>query len=253
MVERAQAELVGAVGQWQARAAWTDDGSSSGPAWLVANTAMTRPAAARLCATARLVHRYEQTAKALDVGDVSVAHLEVLAAAVRRREELYPEHEDTLLNTANTMSPSDLVEAAKRWRSLADDQLAALDAATSHANRYLHVSKTFGGGRIDGFLDPTATATLISALDALSPPDSAEALETPRSLSVRYADALVMLAEQWLDDPEQAGRVGVDLNLVIDLETLLGNSPIDACDARCDLANYGPVGRAIARRLACDA
>lgn len=252
-VERAQAELVRAVGVWQARAAWTEDGSLSGPAWLAANTQMTRPTAARLCATARLVHGHEQTAKALDVGDVSVAHLEVLAAVVRRREELYPEHEDALLNAANTLSPDDLVEVARRWRSLADDQLAALDAATSHANRYLHVSKTFGGGRIDGFLDPTAIATLISALDALSPPDPADSLEAPRSLSVRYADALVMLAEQWLDDPERAGRAGVDLNLVIDLETLLGNVGVDACDARCDLTNYGPIGRAIARRLACDA
>ena len=227
-------------------------GSLSGPAWLAANTPMTRPAAACLCATARLVHGHEQTAKALDVGDISVAHVEVLAAAVRRREELYPEHEDTLLNAAGALSPDDLVTVARRWRSLADDQLAALDAASSHANRYLHVSPTLGGGKIDGFLDPTATATLITALDALSPPDPTDSLD-PRSLSVRHADALVMLAEQWLGDPERAGRVGVTLDVVIDLETLLGNINVDACDVRCDLTNYGPVGRAIAQRLACDA
>ena len=69
-------------------------------AWLAAHTPMTRASAAKMCATARLVHAHEQTAKALDVGDLTVAHVEVLAAAARRREELYPEHEQTLLEAA---------------------------------------------------------------------------------------------------------------------------------------------------------
>ena len=81
--ERANAELVAATAVWRARQAWTVDGSVSGPAWLAEHTPMTRPAAARLCRTARLVHDHEQTAKALDVGDVTVAHVEVLAGAVR--------------------------------------------------------------------------------------------------------------------------------------------------------------------------
>jgi hypothetical protein len=36
------------------------------------------------------------------------------------------------------------------------------------------VSPTLGGGRIDGFIDPDATAALIRALDELVPPDPAE-------------------------------------------------------------------------------
>jgi hypothetical protein len=241
------------MGPWQARRAWAEDGSFSAAAWLTANTAMTRATAVKVCASARLVHANEQTAKALEVGDVTVAHVEVLASAVRRREELYAEHEDTLLNAAGALSPDDLVTVARRWRSLADDQLAALHATSSHEHRYLHVSPTFGGGRIDGFLDPVATATLIAALDAHSVPDSADGLEAPRSLSVRRADALVMLAEQSLSDPERGGRSEATLNVVIDVETLLGNMSTDFCDARCDLEHYGPVGRAIAGRLACDA
>jgi len=252
VVERAQAELVAAVGVWQARQAWSVDGSWSGPAWLAANTPMTRPAASRLCATARLVQAHEQTAKALDVGDVTVAHVEVLAGAVRRRESLYPEHEDTLLNAASLLTPDDLVGVARQWRSLADDQLAALDAAAAHDQRYLHVSPTFAGGRIDGFLDPTATATLIDALDALVPPDPA-GTDDPRSLPVRRADALVMLAEQCLDEPERGARAPVGLNLVVDFDTLFGKASLDACGARCELDNFGPVGRAVAERLACDA
>jgi Domain of unknown function (DUF222)/HNH endonuclease len=252
-VERANAELLQAIGPWRARGAWAEDGSLSAAAWLTANTAMTRASAVKLCATGRLVHDHEQTAKALEVGDVAVAHLEVLAGAVRRREELYSEHEDTLLTAAGALSPNDLVTVARRWRSLADDQLAAMDASSGHEHRYLHVSPTLGGGRIDGFLDPVATATLIAALDAHSAPDAAGSLEAPRPLSVRRADALELIAQQSLGDPSRAGRADATLNVVIDLETLLGGASTDICDARCDLEHYGPTGRAIAERLACDA
>jgi hypothetical protein len=239
-VERANAELVQAMGPWQARAAWAEDGSLSAAAWLTANTAMTRATAVKMCATARLVHANEQTAKALDVGDVTVAHVEVLASAVRRREEMYPEHEDTLLNAAGALSPDDLVTVARRWRSLAEDQVAALDAASSHEHRYFHVSPTLGGGRIDGFLDPVATATLIAALDGHATPDPADVLEAPRSLSVRRADALVVLAEQSLGDPDRGGRAEATLNVVIDLETLLGNMSTDLCDAAATSSTTGP-------------
>ena len=98
---------------------------------------------------------------------MTVAHVEVLATAVKRREELYPEHEQTLLDAARSVNPEDLVTAARRWRELADDELASLDAASAYAKRYLHVSPTIGGARIDGFLDPVGAATVISALDAL--------------------------------------------------------------------------------------
>ncbi len=221
-------------------ASWSDDGSLSAAAWLTANTPMTRATAVRMCATARLVHENEQTATALGAGDVSVAHVEVLATAVRRREQLYPEHEDTLLSAAGASSPDDLVTVARRWRSLADDE-----------RRYLQVSPTSGGGRIDGFLDPVATASLIAALDALQPLDPADALE-PRSLSVRRADALVMLAER-STDPDGRGGARATINMLVDVDTLLGGAGTDPCRARCDLAGFGPVGRAVAERLACDA
>jgi hypothetical protein len=69
---------------------------------------------------------------------------------------------------------------------------------------------------------------------------------------VRNADALVMLAEQWLDHPEQAGSADVELVVTVDLG-ILGHSGLDTCDARCELRDYGPIGRAVMERLACDA
>jgi len=106
VVERAQAEMVRLVGDWNARAAWADDGALSGPSWLTARVPTTRPAAARLLRSARLVHDHEQAAKALDVGDVTVAHVESLAAVAHGRATLYAEHEDVLLTAAGSVVPT---------------------------------------------------------------------------------------------------------------------------------------------------
>jgi hypothetical protein len=199
-----------------------------------------------------LVHEHEQTAEALAAGHVSVAHVEVLAAAVRRREELYPEHEETLLNAASGLNPDDLVTVARRWRALADDELATIDAAAAHERRFLHVSPTIGGVRIDGFLDPVGGATVVNALERLSPPDPAGACDA-RPLSVRYADAFVTMAEQTLDDPQRGGAAQPNVDLVLDARTLLDGGGLDACEGRCDLDGYGPVARIVAERLLCDA
>jgi Domain of unknown function (DUF222)/HNH endonuclease len=250
-VERAQAELTRLTGVWLARQAWRSESGLSSRSWLAEHTPMTRASAARLCTTARLVHSHEQTAKALDVGDVTVAHVEVLATAARRREALYAAHEDVLLDAARTLTPDDLVTAARQWRELADDTLSAADAAAAHASRYLHVSPTMGGGRIDGFLDPDAAATLIRALDELVPPDPAGTPD-PRAKSVRNADALVMLAQQWLDDPERAGHTEASLEVRLDVG-ILGRCGRDEFGSGCELRDHGPIGRALMERLACDA
>jgi hypothetical protein len=250
--DRAQAELAAVTGVWLDRQAWRSESGLSAAGWLAHHTPMTRASASRWCATARLVHDHEQTAKALDVGDVSVAHVEVLAGAGRGRETLYAEHEDVLLEAARSLTPDDLTTVARQWRELADDELAAADAAAAHRARFLHVSPTLGGGRIDGFVDADATTIILDAFDALVPPDPAGTPE-PRPRSVRHADALVMLAEQWLHEQGRAGRADVEVNVVVDLDVLLGRVGIDACEARCELRNFGPIGRAVMERLACDA
>ncbi|HEX9505722.1 MAG TPA: DUF222 domain-containing protein, partial [Acidimicrobiia bacterium] len=221
VVERAQAEMVRLVGDWNARAAWADDGALSGPSWLTARVPTTRPAAARLLRSARLVHDHEQAAKALDVGDVTVAHVESLAAVAHGRATLYAEHEDVLLTAAGSVVPDDFVTVARRWRALADDELARLDAAAAFDQRHLQVSPTLGGGAISGFLDPEATATLMTALDALAPPDAADAVDGARTLAQRRADALVTMCEVSLSNADRGRDAVTAVDVVIDIETLL--------------------------------
>ena len=261
VVERAQAELVRVVGVWNARAAWADDGAQSAAGWLAARTPMTRPAAARLVRTARLANDHEQTAKALEVGDVTVAHVETLAAVSRGREELYAEHEDTLLNAAGALVPDDLVDVARRWRELADDELARIDAAASFERRNLHVSPTIGGGVIGGFLDPEDTATFIAVLDAQEPPDPTDGDLAPRSLSQRRADALMMLCRSSSpsDDSGAVRLVSTSVDVVIDHDTLTGDRtgsgarmPMDLFAIRSEILGHGPLAKCAVERLLCD-
>ena len=87
-VERAQARQVAIAGVRLTRRAWEADGATSATAWLVEHTPTTRPAAARLCRRARLVHEHELTAAELEAGHVSVArrdrHCRSGAAGCRR-------------------------------------------------------------------------------------------------------------------------------------------------------------------------
>ena len=171
--ERVAAEVVRCAGGWDAVSAWADDGATSAPAWLTERAPVTRVVAVRLVRTARLVRDHDVTAAALAEGVVSVAHVEVLASAAHSRAEQYTEHEDSLLTAAEAVTPDDLVTVVRRWRELADDELARRDAAANFDRRHFHISPTTGGGVLGGFLDPTATATVIRALDAREPPDPA--------------------------------------------------------------------------------
>ena len=111
--ERLDAEVLRAVGDCDALDAWEIDfvGAVS---WLASKTGLVRGAAARLVRTARFVRRHSRTAKALDAGDVSVPHVEMLAAAAHRRDELYEEHETVLLDAAATVEVQDFPRVTRR-------------------------------------------------------------------------------------------------------------------------------------------
>jgi Domain of unknown function (DUF222) len=260
--ERVDAEVVRCAAEWDAVSAWAEDAALSAPAWLAARAPVTRPAAARpaaarpaaaqLVCTARFVRAHDTTAQALVAGDVSVAHVEVLASVAHGRTELYGEHEDTLLTAAGALVPDDLVTVARRWRELADHELARDDAAANFERRHLHVSPTLGGGVIDGFLDPGATATVVRALDALEGPDPTGGAFAPRSLSQRRADALVSLCEESLSFARRGGRAPLAVDVIVDLETLLDRGPVDLLAARSEILGRGPLAKTAVERILCD-
>jgi Domain of unknown function (DUF222)/HNH endonuclease len=252
--ERLQAETLRCLSEWDGARAWADDGAFSPQAWLVQHAPVTKAEATQLLRTARLARDHERTAKMLSTGDVSAAHVEVMARAARHREEGYAEHEDALLDAATALPPDSFRHVARRWRALADDALADSDAFDAFQARRLHCSATFHGTVIvDGELDPDGGAAVIAALDALDSPDPENGPDLPRSMAQRRADALVHLAQQSLAQVETSERRARTTDVVVDADTLTGQPPVDLVAARCELPAVGPVPRSVVERLCCDA
>lgn len=251
--ERIQAETLRATAEWDRDADWALDGALSPRSWLAHRTPIGRLGASRLVRSARLVREYAATGEALADGDISCAHVEVLASMIRDREPEYTRNEDTLLAGAKTLSPDDFAVVARHWRDIADDELSKLEARERHERRHLHVSTTLNGtGVIDGELDADGTATLLAALDLAGPPDKADGVAPPRTLSQRRADALVDIAAAFLAAQGKGGRPGVGLDLILDVDTAAGTPSSDLRAMRCDLDRVGPISRETALRLACD-
>ncbi len=253
IAERAHAEMLRTVGQWDAEGLWAEDGAVSAASWLATHTTMSRAEATRLVRAARLLREHETTAAALASGAISCTQIETLATVTRNREDLYPEGEDALLTAAEALNADDFVTVARKWRSLADDAMSNEDAYAVHERRYLHASKTgFDTVRIDGELDLDGGETLLNALATASGPDSADREADGRTGGQRNADNLVQIAAAFLGGAAGA-RPEISAGLVIDFDTLMGGENHSLHETRRELEQLGPIAQATALRLACDA
>jgi hypothetical protein len=245
--DRAESEVLRALGEWDAAAAFAEEGSMTPVGWLAENAPMTRRDAADLLRTARLAHAHPRTAAALRAGDIAAANVALMARAARHREVVFDDQEDTLLDAASELPPEQFRRLARRWQSLADDHLDRAAPDLQDPRWHLHASTTFGGAvAVRGLLDPEGGAIVLAALDALDAPDATEGARPARTLPQRRADALVALAEG------TGGSRRVNLDVIVDLATVNGESPTDLEGFRRELVGIGPIGQATLERLACD-
>jgi hypothetical protein len=100
---------------------------------------------------------------------------------------------------------------------------------------------------LQGLLEPEAGQTLTAALDPLARPATAD---DARSGDQRRADALVELARRNLEAGQlpQTGGVRPQLNVIVDLDSLLGHPGALGGEA----GGAGPLSPEACRRLACD-
>jgi uncharacterized protein DUF222/HNH endonuclease len=200
------------------------------------------------------VRRHERTAKALAAGDLSSHHLEVLAATTRRREDLYGEHEDVLLDAAAALDVDDFAKAAESWRLHADAFRANAEMTDAVEHAHVHLSSTFNGRvALGGELDPEGGEILRAALDARIHPDPGGTDLAPRTLSERRAAALVEMAAESLARSSPGGRAPIGVDVIIDVETLAGAPTADLTKIRCELGSGTPITTETALRLCCDA
>lgn len=249
--ERLQAEFVRLTAEWNAAGAWGTDGFVSPSSWLTVNARMARPAAGRLLRSARHVRRFVATGEALADGGVTTEKIELLARAARHREQFYERDEHVLLDIARRLSARDLELVLRTWCQLADDEQADDDADKAFDRVHLDIADGALGSALAGFLDPQGSALVTKALDLIEPPDLGSGPDLPRTLSQRRGEALVKLAQYYLDHRTSSvsGRSVASVEAVF---TPQGDgSPIE--QQRSAIEGFGPVPASTIERLVCEA
>jgi Domain of unknown function (DUF222)/HNH endonuclease len=244
-------ELAGVDGRGAAGAD-QDTHADSTAGWLRGRLRAGRTQASGWVHTARALFRgpLGGTGQALAAGDISPRHAAVLAAGTA---DLPPgtaaAAEPELLTLAERLDPPQLRKVVAHLREVADPDGADERIQRQHARRGLWVSPTMDGMvAVDGLLDPEGGETLLTALEPLARPGSAE---DDRSGSQRRADALAELARRALEGGRlpQSGGVRPQLSVTIELASLLGHPGL--AGGHGDWT--GPLPAETARRLACDA
>jgi hypothetical protein len=246
--ERLDSQVLRAVADCADVDAWEVDGLGA-VSWLASRTGLMRHGAARLVKTARFLRRHPHTAKSLDVGDIAVPHVELLATAAHHRHDLYDDHESVLLDAAATVDVQDFPIVTRRWAQLADDELARRDAGFAFDRRGFSLSPTLGGAELHGFLDPEAAAIVGTVLDALQPP---EGRADDRAAAQRRADALVLLCERARGGALPGSRPIAGVEAVVSHELFCDPRAIGLDNVQCEIAGSAPIPCVTAERLLCD-
>ncbi|MDP9328073.1 MAG: 13E12 repeat family protein, partial [Actinomycetota bacterium] len=202
---------------------------------------------------ARAFEDMPQTRLALEVGDISMSAVRLLATARDADPDTFGRAEAQLVEAARLHSVADLQRVVAYWRERVEQERMSEGREDDlRARRRLHASVSLGGMvRVDGDLDPESGETLLTALRAVLDTDArSRGRDDDRTPAQRRADALGEICRQWLDDggrPVVAGE-RPHLTITVDAESLQG----DAVGAS-ELDHTGPVRSDIVRRLACDA
>jgi hypothetical protein len=244
-------ELAGVDGRG---AAGADQGvtADSTAGWLRARLCAGRPQASRWVSTARALFRgpLAGTGRALAAGDISPSHAAALAAGTHHLPPTTAtEAEPVLLQAAARLDPPTLRKVVAHLSEVADPVAAQEQTQRQHERRGLWLSPTFEGMvAIDGLLDPDAGETLLTALEPLARPASAE---DDRTGAQRRADALTELARRALEGGRlpNSGGVRPQVTVTVDLASLLGDPDLPGGEGDW----VGPLPAETARRLACDA
>lgn len=132
------------------------DGALSATAWIAHRVPMTRAAASRLVATARMTRRSEPLADGLTTGATTVSHVEQTARVVHKREDIFESHGHALVNAALAVTPEAFRACAAAWRSNVDDLIGEVDDPFDASRDELTLSPTTGGLGVSGWFHTAA-------------------------------------------------------------------------------------------------
>jgi len=228
----------GALGEW-----------GSTQAWARATLRLSPARASRDVHLARDLQHLPATRAALQAGDISIDHAQVIAGLRGLiDDQVMVDVEPHLVDAATWKSPTELRRVTAHVRHRHSLDLLAGSEEDDFRARSLHASTTIGGMGVGNFtLHPAGMETFATALHALSAP----AGNDDRSPAQRRADALITMAELALRaaDLPITGGVRPHVTVQVSLPALRGEPGAPGADY-----SYGATTSAKwARRFACDA
>lgn len=231
---RLDALLTRATAAFDAAGTWEADGARSAAAWTATRCRLPIGTARRRVALGRSLRHLPVAEAAWLAGDISDAHVALLAKARNERtEEALAESEATLVEDARGLQFAGFVRAVAYWSSLNDPDGSDDESKRDYERRRLHLSKSFGGcGHLDGFLDPISLTIVQGALERIERElferewaearragNDATKRDLHRSPAQRRADALVEMARRAHAMPAGARLPEPLFSVVVDYET----------------------------------
>ena len=237
---RLDAATTRAVAAFDAGRAWEADGARSAAMWIAVRCRLPAPACRRRVHLGRAVRQMPQVEAAWMAGDISDAHVGVLAAAVgtsAAAAEVFARDEALLVRQATELRFRHFQRAVAYWCQLADPDGVEETAAAQRDGRRLHLSQSLGGmWFLDGRLDPISGAIVANALRQVEQElfdrdwadakrrqgDDVTASNLCRTASQRRADALVELATRAGMAPAEGRRPEPLFSVLVGYETFAG-------------------------------
>lgn len=229
------------MAEFDEREGWATWGYKTCAHWLAWRCSLSPSAARERVRVARALRELQLVREAFAAGELSYCKVRAISRVAG------PETEAELVQIARHATGAQLEKLVRGYHGV----LSATAGAAEHAyeRRFMRCSwEEDGSLRIQGRLSPEDGGLLLAALGAHERPHEDGSGET---LSVRRADALLMLARCGLDAPTASRQGGDACELIVhvDSETLAS----DEVRERSEVENGPALAPETVRRLGCDA
>ena len=234
---RLGAAMASTLAVFEARQVQVGDGQRSVASWIAKECNTDRNQSARDLRRARALRHMPLVAAAFTSGELTAAHVDLLARARRVSPPAFARDEQMLVSYAIDLEFGEFRRALDYWRQLAEPDDIEDHATRLFQRRNLHASTTLDGAVvINGLLDPVAGAAFVAELDRLERAmfehdwaeakdrlgDTVRTQDLARTSTQRRADALVEMAHRSRSTPPGAQRPRPLVTVLVDYPTLTG-------------------------------
>ena len=242
-LRRQQGRLAAVVAEqtaaFEARQGYAADGSRSATDWIAVHARLPRRQVAGEVRDARRLRSMPETRAAFRAGDLSAAHVRVLArlAGHPRAGRHFPDGEAHLVAEGRRVRFDDWQRLCEYWRDAADPDGPERRHRRDQDLRRFRIGVGLDGvGHADGYLTPVATAAVNGALECIERElftadwaaakeihgDDITAAHLARSAAQRRHDALVEMATRALTAPADGKRPAPLVTVMVDYDTFTG-------------------------------